>query len=110
MPLYSTCTRALNFENVCQFKTGLDAAIGLPATNILQAMCREHECAALFVTHNYDLKTSARLEWEFVVAPVPGKVHRHIRKSTLCRDFVPETYQSTDFSEFLASLGLSGRR
>ena len=64
-----------------RMRAGLEGLLGLPAVevngSVLYAMAAEHcECAdseVSFSTGNGIAATTSKLEWEFVVDPVPGK-------------------------------------
>ena len=67
-----------NFAQIELFFKGLDGYIGLPSHKVYHQMEMEHCFAAdsldTFVTSNYGgTQTNPRLEWEFVVCPVPDK-------------------------------------
>jgi len=63
----------LSFGDVSDFRAGLDEFLGLPEDNILEAMRAEHNDPEPFLASNYGTSTDAATEFEFVVAPVPGK-------------------------------------
>ena len=56
-----------------QFFGGLEAKIGAPDSNVLQAMEREHTAASDstddFTTTNYEVTTTPQKEWWFVAEP-----------------------------------------
>ena len=61
------------FGDVSFFRQGLNDLIGVPDTNVFEAMKAEHNSHVPFETLNYEIKSTPADEWEFVVDPVPGK-------------------------------------
>ena len=69
------------FATLDDFHRGLEAALGSPNPRVLEGMEREHcqrpNCRTRFRTPNYNVETYPALEWEFVVAPAPGRAYPH---------------------------------
>ena len=63
------------------FFKGPEALIGVPNPKIWSGMHDEHclrgNATTWFTTGNYNMTTTPRLEWEFVVSPTPGFEYPH---------------------------------
>ena len=69
-------TFTMSFSGLSTFFGGLEALIGAPNPNLVDAMTKEHRAAAdssqEFVTPNYSMTTSSETEWLFVTDPQDG--------------------------------------
>ena len=68
--------REMQFGSLSTYLQGLEALIGQPSPNFVEAMAREHcqevDSTALFTTSNYEMTTTSATEWWFVYDPDEG--------------------------------------
>ncbi len=72
------------FATLDDFHSGPEKLIGSPNPKVMEGMetehCRRPNAGVAFTTPNYNVTTTPREEWEFVVCPVEGKAYQHTPK------------------------------
>jgi len=76
---FAGSTFTMAFTDLPTFHSGLEALIGSPSPNLLPQMevehCKAPDSDMLFVTSNYGIETTSRIEWWFVMDPLAGLTH-----------------------------------
>jgi WD40 repeat protein len=70
--------------NIDDFHKGLTGRVGMPHLKFLNAMRQEHceraGCDVEFTTSNYNITTTPKKEWRYIVENAPGRDMRHERR------------------------------
>jgi WD40 repeat protein len=78
--------------NITDFHKGLTGRVGMPHLNFKNAMRQEHcervGCDVQFTTGNYNITTTPRQEWQYIVENVPCPDMRHERRLVLISDLL----------------------